>query len=157
MAPQKKSFKKSWNLETMEVTLEHSAGRKETFAFLALPETVRAMLGLHGLTQKLADKAAKEAGTPAAEKWDGIMAAWETLLAGEWSMRSEGQGSMLLRALCEAYPAKDKSELKATIDGWSTAERNAVSRSARIKPILDRIQAERASDIDADALLDELE
>ena len=136
---------------------QHVAGRKETFAFNSLSPEIRAMLGLHGLTQKLADKAAKEAGTPANEKWEGIMLIWEALLSGAWALRSEGQGSMLLRALCEAYPARDKGDLKATLDGWSTAERNAVSRSARIKPILDRMQADKASDIDADALLSELE
>ena len=157
MAPQKKQFKKSWDLSTMVVTLTHTAGRSESFDFNSLPADMQRMCSLNGLTQKLADKAAKEVGTPASEKWEGIMAAWEALLQNEWTMRSEGQGSMLLRALCEAYPTRDKGELKATLDGWSNAERNAVSRSSRIKPILDRMQSERASDIDADALLSELE
>ena len=157
MAPQKKSFSKSWDEELMTVTLTHVQGRSETFAFNALPAPIQARLGLYGLTQKLSDKAAKEAGTPAAEKWDGIMSAYAALLNGDWSTRGEGAGSMLLRAMCEAYPARGREELKAVIDGWSTAERNAVSRSSRIKPILDRLQAERASDIDADDLLAELE
>lgn len=157
MAPQKKSFKKTWDVEALIVNLESSDGRGGNFRLSDIPVALHPMLMLHGLTQKLSDATAKEAGTSLAEKWEAIGEVWESLKAGEWSMRKEGAGSMLLRALCEAYPNKDRGELKATLEGWSTAERNAVSRSARIKPILDRLQAERASDIDADALLGELE
>ena len=157
MAPQKKLFKKSWNLEALTVTLESADGNRGAFPIAAIPANLHPMLMLHGLTQKLSDATAGPAGTTLAEKWAAIMDTWEALRGGEWSMRREGAGSLLLRALCEAYPAKDRGELKAALDGWSTAERNAVSRSSRIKPILDRLQAERTTDVDADALLGELE
>lgn len=156
MAPQKKTFKKAWDLDTQTVTL--TDGDRETVYRLAdLSDELRLTLALHGLVQKLADSAAKEAGTPVEEKWAAIDATWDALAAGEWSRKREGQGTLLLRALCEVYPNRAKDDLKAWLDARTPAERTALSLNPRIKSVLDALQAERTTAIDTDALLDDLE
>lgn len=157
MAPQKKIFKKAWNEENGTVTLSTDEGSKREFRLDDLSPDIRRKLELHGLTQKLSDATAKEAGTSIGEKWEAIESVWMTLASGEWSMKREGQGTLLLRALCEAYPSRTRDDLKTWLDARSAAERTALTRSERLKPIIDRMIAERSTDIDTDAMLDELE
>lgn len=157
MAPQKKIFRKAWDEDKGIVTLSTNDTDRREFRLDNLSEEIRRRLELHGLTQKLSDATAKEAGTSIAEKWEAIKEVWATLLSGEWSMKREGQGTMLLRALCEAYPHRTRDDLKTWLDARTNAERTALTRSDRIKPIIDRMIAERSSDIDTDAMLDELE
>lgn len=155
MAPQKKVFKKSWDGNVVILATSEKDARRFDVALLS--DDIRAKLTLHGLTQKLSDATAKEAGTSVEEKWEAIGEVWAALQAGEWSLKREGQGTMLLRALCEVYPNRTRDALKVWLDGRSTAEKTALSRNPRVKEVLDRLAAERASDIDTDALLDELE
>lgn len=157
MAPQKKLFRKMWDEDRGILTLSTNDTDKHEFCLETLTPEIRRRLELHGLTQKLADATAKEAGTSVGEKWNALLDVWFALTNGEWSLRREGQGTMLLRALCEAYPARTRDDLKTWLDARSGAERNALARSERLKPIIDRMVAERATDIDTEAMLDELE
>lgn len=157
MAPQKKIFKKSWDEAAETVTLSTSEKDARTFDTRELDSGIQTKLMLHGLTQKLSDATAKEAGTSIQEKWEAIEEVWAALLNGEWSLKREGQGTMLLRALCEVYPNRTREALKVWLDGRTAAEKAALTRNPRVKTVMDRLLAEKASDIDTESLLDELE
>ena len=63
---------------------------------------------------------------------------------------------MLVRALMELAPNSNLSDIRAKVEGWSNAERRAVSANPKVATILRRMEAERASGIDSDELLDDL-
>lgn len=157
MAPQRKLFSKSFDLENMTVTLS-TAKRTETFPIEGMPQTIVDSLILHGLTQKLADKCASSAGSLSEEeKWDAMLSVHAALRAGQWSLKSESAGSMLFRALVElAGTAADKDTIRAKLDAWTPAEKRAVAASPRVAPIMRRLEAERVSEVDSDSLLDDL-
>lgn len=124
---------------------------------------VRERAMLHGLIQRLSDGAAKSrdeaTGLPATseEKLAGIKALADHYASGsvEWNRkRAAGEGTatggMLARALGELYPGKD---IAAFLKGKTSAERRALEQSAKVKPVLDRMMAERTSGIDAEAML----
>ena len=81
---------------------------------------------------------------------------YAALHAGQWSLKSEGAGSLLFRALLELSPNADRVELRAKVDAWSPAERRAVSANPKVAPIIRRLEAERVSDVDSDSLLGDL-
>jgi hypothetical protein len=68
--------------------------------------------------------------------------------------------SVLLRALIEHNAGrKSVEEIKAWLKGKTQAEKNALRGSAKLKPIVDRIEAEKAAKnakVDTEALLGEL-
>jgi hypothetical protein len=155
MAPQRKVFSKSF--DGSAVTLSTGKGKPRSFDITMLSGALREKLALHGLTQKLCDAAALPAGSTIEDKWEAIDATWAMLLNGEWSARREGAGTLLLRALMELYPAKGRDELRTFLDAKSPAERKALALNPKVRTIITRMEAERATDIDADELLDELE
>jgi hypothetical protein len=157
MAPQKKLFSKSFDLENMTVTIS-TAKRAETFPIEGMPRTIVDSLILHGLTQKLADKCASSAGSLSEdEKWEAMLTVHASLRAGQWSLKGESAGSMLFRALVElAGPTADKDAIRAKLDAWTPAEKRAVAASGRVAPIIRRLEAERVTEVDSDSLLDDL-
>lgn len=132
-----------------------------------LSETIRAQLMLHGLKQKICDAAAiprnPETGRSAtpAEKFAAMQAVAQRLLAGEWSaQRGDGSGgsqSLLFRALSRLYTSKTPDELRAFIAGLDKKQQAALRKNPRVAAVIVELQAENASDIDADELLAELE
>ena len=156
MAPQRKIFSKSFDLSRMSVTIA-TPNRSETYMVDGMAQEIIDTLVLHGLTQKLADKCASSAGSLTEdEKWTGMNEVYASLHAGTWSLKSEGQGTMLVRALMELAPNSNLSDIRAKVEGWSNAERRAVSANPKVATILRRMEAERASGIDSDELLDDL-
>lgn len=157
MAPQRKVFSKSFDLDSMAVVIS-TPNRSETYLIEGMPENVRNTLMLHGLTQKLADKCATSAGLLSEEeKWDAMNSVYAALHAGQWSLKSESAGSVLFRALCElAGPDADRAAIRAKLDAWTPADRRAVAASPKVAPIIRRLEAERVSEVDSDALLDDL-
>jgi len=156
MAPQRKVFSKSFDLDTMSVTIS-TPSRAETYTTEGMSPAILSTLILHGLTQKLADKCATSSGSLTEnEKWDAMNTVYAVLHAGQWSIKSEGAGSLLFRALLELSPNADRVELRATVDKWTPAERRAVSANPKVAPIIRRLESERVSDVDSDELLDNL-
>lgn len=154
MAPQRKVFSKAFDLANMTVTISTSL-RSETYHADTMPEDIRAKLILHGLTQKLADKCASSSGSLTEdEKWDAMNTVYAALAAGQWSLKSEGQGSLLFRALVEL--GGDPDATRAKIDAWTPAEKRAVSANPKVSAILRRLESERVSEIDSDDLLSDL-
>lgn len=157
MAPQRKIFSKSFDLADLSVTIA-TTNKTMTFGTANFSQAIRDTLMLHGLTQKLADKCASSAGSLSeAEKWEAMALVHASLESGQWSLKGESPGSLLFRALVElAGPDADKEAIRAKLDAWTPAEKRAVSASPKVAPVLRRLEAERTSDIDSDALLDDL-
>ena len=87
----------------------------------------------------------------------------DRLYNGEWSVKREANGmagtSVLVRALVE-YTGKTVEQIKQFLSGKSQAEKVALRNNPKIKPIVERIEAEKAStkaNVDTDAMLNELE
>ena len=139
------------------VRMDFRNGQTRTFT---VPGTMLAKFAAHGAEQKLGDEIA---GLDDID--DCVMAADELidrLYNGEWGIKREANGmagtSVLARALCE-LTGKTREQIKAFLAGKSQAEKVALRNSGKVKPIVDRIESEKASkksNVDTDALLGEL-
>lgn len=137
-----------------KVRLDFRNGETRTFE---VPQGLLAKFAAHGAEQKLGDE------TAGMEDVDDMVIGVDELIdrlnKGEWSTRREGSGaagtSVLLRALVE-LSGKTPEAIKTFLTGKSQAEKLALRNSAKLKPIVDRLEAEKvskASKIDTDALL----
>lgn len=137
------------NGETRKVTLNRSSPLLMKFAG-------------HGVEQKLGDE------TAGIDDVDDAVIAVDDLLErlskGEWTMRVEGKGfagsSVLARALVE-YTGKTAEQVREIMKGLSQAEKMGLRADPEIKPIIDRIEAEKAakaggSKVDTKAILGKL-
>lgn len=116
-----------------------SRERTVTVDVTKLTADIIAKLVVHGLTQKVADaasgakKIAEESGNDVGDVTESLMAkAVESLLAGEWSTRSAGEGVSLEQRVARQVTrtmAKAKMGAKsaawATFTGLSDADANA--------------------------------
>lgn len=135
--------------------------------FEDLTDSIKVLLMLHGLKQKIVDAAAiprdTETGRSAtdAEKIAAMRAVAERLLAGKWSATREGgagnTGGLLLRALMQLQPHKGRDEIAAWLKGKSKAEQAALRASPKVAPIIDSLRAAATGGIDSDDLLAELD
>jgi hypothetical protein len=124
---------------------------------ITLPEELILDFAAHGAEQKYGDE------TAGVQDIDDMVLAIDELdtniQAGKWSTRREGSGmagtSILLRALVE-LTGKSVEEVKATLSGLSQADKLALRGASKLKPIIERLEAEKASKgakVDTDALL----
>ena len=139
------------------VRLDFRNGETRLFT---LPDNLMAKFAAHGAEQKLGDEIA---GLTDIE--DCILAVDELidrLYNGEWGVKREANGmagtSVLVRALVE-HTGKTVEQIKQFLSGKSQAEKVALRNNPKIKPIVERIEAEKASkkaNVDTEAMLDEL-
>lgn len=142
----------------------------EVREFLATnEEQTYAKAAAHGYSQKLGDECA------GLDSVDDMVQAIDELIVrldkGEWVGKREGGsaagGSFLARALVEVTKKADESDeqarerVKKFLADKSQAEKLALRANARLKPIIERMEAEKAAKagdkgIDSDALLDQL-
>ena len=142
----------------VSVKLDFRNGQTRTFT---IPQALTAKFAAHGAEQKLGDEIAGLADTD-----DCVMAMDELidrLYNGEWGVKREANGmagtSILARALCE-LTGKSRDEIKTFLSGKTQADKSALRGSAKLKPIIDRLESEKASTkstVDTDAMLGELE
>lgn len=115
---------------------------------------------LHGAEQKYGDEVS------GVEDIDDMVLAIDELHArlnkGEWGVKRESSGisgtSVLLRALVESS-GKDPLVVKEWLSNKNAAEKAALRKSAKLLPIIQRLEANKASkaaNVDTDALLGEL-
>jgi len=119
----------------------------------------------HGAEQKLGDEIA------GIDDVEDCVAAMDELLVrleqGEWNIKRESNGmagaSVLVKALME-LSGKSKPEITTFLAAKTHAEKLALRSNAKLKPIIDRLEAEKAArskkkapTIDSDAMLDSLE
>ena len=142
----------------VQVRLDFRNGETRLFT---LPDNLLNKFAAHGAEQKLGDEIA---GLNDVE--DCVLAVDELidrLYNGEWSVKREANGmagtSVLVRALVE-LTGKTVEQIKQFLNGKSQAEKVALRNNPKIKPIVERIEAEKASkkaNVDTDAMLGELE
>jgi hypothetical protein len=153
----RKLLKESIFAENGEVSVRLDFRNGETRTY-TIPESLTAKFAAHGAEQKLGDETAGIDDTD-----DMVLAVDELIgrLTGPegWSTRREGSGmagtSVLLRALVE-FSGKTTEQVKEFLTGKSQAEKLALRNSAKLKPIVDRLEAEKAAKgakVDTDALL----
>ena len=142
----------------VQVRLDFRNGETRLFT---LPDNLLTKFAAHGAEQKLGDEIAGLTDTE-----DCVLAVDELidrLYNGEWSIKREANGmagtSVLVRALVE-HTGKTVEQIKQFLSGKSQAEKVALRNNPKIKPIVERIEAEKASkkaNVDTDAMLGELE
>ena len=142
----------------VSVRLDFRNGETRLFT---IPDALLNKFAAHGAEQKLGDEIA---GLTDIE--DCILAVDELidrLYSGEWSIKREANGmagtSVLVRALVE-HTGKTVEQIKQFLSGKSQAEKVALRNNPKIKPLVERIEAEKASkkaNVDTDAMLGELE
>jgi hypothetical protein len=135
----------------------------ETRTF-ALPTALMNKFAAHGAEQKLGDEVA------GVEDVDDCVLAIDALIErlgkGEWSVQREAGGmsgaSILLKALVE-FSGKSVEDIKKFLADKTQADKVALRNSAKVKPIVERLEAEKAAkaaskggSVDADALLGQL-
>lgn len=135
----------------------------ETRVF-TIPDALLAKFASHGAEQKLGDEIAG-----VEELDDAVMAVDELidrLYNGEWGVARDKSGlagaSILMRALVEST-GKTADEIKKFLFDKTAAQKAALRTNPKIKPIVDRLEAEKAAKskkkadtVDTDALLSQL-
>jgi hypothetical protein len=133
-------------------------GEVRTFT---MPESLYERFAAHGAEQKFGDEiAGLDAIDDCVLAIDDLMARME---AGDWNVKREANGmagtSVLLKALVEVT-GKDVAAIKTFLADKTQAQKVALRNSPKLKPTVDRIEAEKASKgskVDTDALLGELD
>lgn len=143
---------------TVQVRLDFRNGETRLFT---IPDNMLHKFAAHGAEQKLGDEIAGLADVD-----DCVIALDELidrLYNGEWGIKRESNGmagtSVLVRALVE-HTGKTVEQIKTFLSGKSQAEKVALRNNPKVKPIVERIEAEKvskASKVDTDAMLGELE
>lgn len=147
--------------ENGAVTTRIDFANGETVLFVC-PATLLALAAGHGMEQKLGDEAAGE------KDIDDAFLAVESLakrltekgVEGWRVAREPGSGmtgmSVLLKALIEVYSNKTPEELKAFLSTKSLAEKIALRNSSKLKPVVERLEAEKAAGASAKVNTEEL-
>ena len=144
--------------DVVQTRLDFVNGETRLFT---IPASLLARFAAHGAEQKLGDAIAGETDIgDAVLSVDDLMA---RLNAGEWNITRSAGGfsgtSILAQALIEAT-GKSREEIMAYLGSKSQSEKLALRRSAKLKPFIDKLEAEKAktskSTVDTDALLGEL-
>lgn len=142
---------------TVQVRLDFRNGETRLFT---TPAAMLAKFAAHGAEQKLGDEIAglEDVG-------DCVLATDELidrLYNGEWGIKREANGmagtSVLLKALVE-HTGKTVEQIKAFLANKTQAEKVALRNNPKVKPIVQRIEEEKAakgSKVDTDAMLGEL-
>jgi hypothetical protein len=143
---------------SVSVRLDFVNGEIRNFA---VPSNMLARFAAHGAEQKLGDAIAGET-----DIGDAVLSVDDLLgrlNAGDWNItRAAGSfagTSILIQALVEAS-GKTVEDIKAFLANKTQAEKLALRRSEKLKPIIERLEADKASKskntVDTDSLLGEL-
>lgn len=144
--------------DKVQVRLDFRNGETRLFT---IPDNLMAKFASHGAEQKLGDEIAGLQDTE-----DCVLAIdelIERLYNGEWNIKRESGGmsgtSVLVRALIE-HTGKTAEAIKEFLKNKTQAEKIALRNNPKVKPIVDRIEAEKAAKsstkVDTDSMLDEI-
>lgn len=142
----------------IDLTLRFRNGSIVNFT---LPPALMSRFAAHGAEQKIGDEIAGLVDID-----DCVLAVQELcdrLTRGEWSMKREGGSglagtSVLARALVE-MTGKTMEDIKGFLAGKTQAEKVALRNNPKVKPFIEKIEAEKvskASKVDTDSMLGEL-
>jgi hypothetical protein len=143
---------------TVSVRLDFVNGETRNFN---MREDMKARFAAHGAEQKLGDAIAGETNID-----DAVLAVDDLIKRlddGEWNItRAAGSfsgTSVLIQALVEAS-GKTVDDIKGFLSNKSQAEKLALRRSDKLKPIIERLEADKAKNsknaVDTNSLLGEL-
>lgn len=122
-----------------------------------LDQKVIAELVAHGIKQKVGDEGAKEKVTSPSDFADQIAAMIQRLYDGTAFTRTAGTRQDpdldLARALSEWKGDKTEAEALEFLKDKSKAQKQALRLVPEVKAILDRLEKERAQDVDGEELL----
>lgn len=120
----------------------------------------------HGWTQRLCDRAAKGRDTktgqaaPAAVKFGAIESLLKYYESGDvpWKMSGGAQeGGLLFEALCEFRSDKTAEQIKKFLGSRTPKQLSELRASQDLMPIINRLRAERAGDVDTAEALGDLD
>lgn len=122
-----------------------------------LPDSLLFRFAAHGAEQKLGDETAGE------DDVDDMVLSVDELIErlnkGEWSIKREGGGmagtSVLIKALVE-FSGRTVEQVKEFLKNKTQAEKMALRTSEKLKPIVERLEAEKVAKgakVDVNALL----
>lgn len=156
----KRKMLKRTVIEGGRVGIEIDFRNGETRKYWA-PDALLLQFAGHGMEQKYGDETAGE------DDVDDMVLAVDALdqriQAGEWRVAREPGSSMsgtsvLMQALIEVS-GKSKEDVKAFLSTKSQAEKTALRNSDKLRPVVQRIEAEKAAKankVDTDSLLGEI-
>ena len=138
----------------VSIRLDFRNGETRTYS---IPQDLILRFAGHGAEQKYGDE------TAGVDDIDDMVLAVDDLdgriQKGEWSIKREGGGmagtSVLLRALME-FSGRTAEQVKEFLGSKSQAEKLALRNSPKVKPIVERLESEKAakgSKVDTEALL----
>jgi len=150
----------------LAVRLDFRNGTTRTYP---LNEALYHRFAAHGGLQKYGDHLAggvkNDDGTPSEDLDDWAAATdalHDRLSSGDWSKGREGGVggiSILIKALME-YTGRTAEEVRNHIKDWTAKDRRAMRVDPEIKPIIDRLEAEKdaaaAKSVDTDSLKSKL-
>lgn len=144
----------------VQVRLDFRNGETRTFA--VSPALLAKSAG-HGVEQKLGDETAGEDDVDdMVLSVDALMERLSTQGLDGWATKREAGGmagtSVLLRALVE-HSGKTVEQVKAFLADKTQAQKTALRNSDKLRPIVQRIEAEKAAKtakVDTEALLGQL-
>lgn len=161
--PGKRKILKSATISDDGAVTVHMDFRNGEARHFTIPTDMLAKFAAHGAEQKLGDE------TAGLEDLDDAVLAIDSLMdrlnAGEWNQKREANGmagtSILVRALVEST-GKSLEAIKTFLADKTHAQKVALRGNPKIKPIVERLEAEKAAKstkaaaVDTDALLGEL-
>ena len=133
------------------VQFDFENGEQVKVLFDDLPASILPQLTAHGLMQKIGDSYSGSKGDirVALENAKSVV---EALMKGEWNVRGEGDGGMLVIALIEYFQdSKDEDEVREAFKGMDDDKRKALRKHPKIKAIMARLALERADAAAEDA------
>ena len=141
----KRKLLKDTIVTTEQVGVRFDFRNGETRTYIISPDLMDQMAA-HGAAQKIGDETAGV--TDVDDMVIGVDEIIARLEKGEWSARKEGGGfsgaSVLMKALVE-YSGKTAEEVKTYLSGLSQAEKTALRASKQLKPIVDRLEADKVT------------
>ncbi len=146
---------KKTNPETGVITFE-VGDEIRTFDPSQCSDDIQERAKWHGFSQKLGDSyagASKAVEDTEMTVEDYILSTIDLniskLYGGDWNIRTgEGAGPRitdLVRALCELYPDHEESAVAELVSNMSADEKKGWRAHDAVKPVLDRLRAERAT------------
>jgi hypothetical protein len=143
----KRKMLKETIINGSQVSVRLDFRNSETRTFV-VPDGLLLKFAGHGAEQKLGDETSGE------DDVDDMTLSVDELIdrlnKGEWTTRREGGGmagtSILFRALVEHLAGKQTpAEIKAKLMLKTPAEKTAMRSASKLKPIIDRLEAEKAA------------
>lgn len=139
-----KSIVNGDNGEPTGVEFDFENGTKLTLSFDDLSASMLRRLAAHGALQKIGDSYSGLGDNikSAAEAAESVI---KGLMAGDWSIRGEGDGGMLLEALIEYFDGKmPEDKVRAKFKEFDADEKAKLRKHKAIKAIMARLALERA-------------